>query len=183
MRPFHTLPAATALAAILAATVPAQAGQQAPLNIKFSQSSRNGVCYVGFEGGNAPGTDKPMTLEFSYRVRDGNFGATVKVNGWPKAQAEAARGDEKPIPMTLKFDTGKTTTSRSGGWESGFDDDAWGGWGAGPTSDAAFPMLRDAKTASVTFDGLDLGSFNLQMKSLAHVSLEDCAKRVKEGKE
>lgn len=167
------------LAAALLA--PSSAWAQEKLNVEFSQNSRNGVCYVGFPGPNAPGTDKPMSIEFSYRVRDGNMATTINVNGWERAQAKA--GGETPIPMVVAFDGGKTRPSRSGGYDSGFNDSAWGGWGPGELSAPLLENLKTSKKATVEFDGMKLGPFDLQMKSLAYTSLTDCAERVKAGKE
>ena len=165
-----------ATAALLSAA-PALAQQQ----FNFEPSSRNGVCMVTFPGGTLPGGDTPYRLQFSYRVRDGNFGASILVNGWDKAQAEAQ--SETNRPMTLVFGPGKETTSRSGGYSSGFNDEAWGGWGAGAGSDAAFAMLSGAQSVRVKFDGQDFGTVDLQMKGLAHVSLTQCAERVRNGQE
>jgi len=165
-----------AAAALLAAT-PAVAQKQ----YNFEPSSRNGICMVTFPGRTLPGSDTPYQLQFSYRVRDGNFGASILVNGWEKAQAEA--NSETKRPMTLIFGPGKETTSRSGGYSSGFNDQAWAGWGAGAGSDAAFAMLSGAESVRVKFDGQDFGAVDLQMKGLAHVSLSQCAERVRSGKE
>jgi len=163
------------LAGLAMATLALPASAQTHYN--FTPSERNGVCYVEFPGRNLPGTDKPFSLEFSYRVRDGNFGATIKVNGWDKAQNA---DPEKKIPMTLVMDTGTTAPSRSGGYDSGFSDTAWGGWGPEPSA-PVFALLENAKTVTVKFDGMTLGPVDLQMKGLAHVSLSQCAERVRGG--
>lgn len=167
-----TLKIAVASAAFLAVT-PAFA----QANLKFSQNSRNGVCYFSVDGPNAPGTDKPMTLEFSYRVRDGNMGVGVLVNGWPRAQQADA---DATHPVTMIFDSGKTVPSRSGGYASGYNDRVWGGWGP-ENSPPVFELTKKAKTARVEVDGMKLGPFDLQMKGLAHISLSECAERVKAG--
>lgn len=168
-----------AVPAALLATAPALA-QTAPLNVKFGANSRNGVCYFNVEGPNAPGTEQPMTLEFSYRVRDGNMGATIKVNGWDRVQKADA---DKTYPVTVVLDTGKTRPSRSGGYESGFSDSIWSGWGPGELSAPLLELLKGARTARVEVDGMKLGPFDLQMKGLAYVSLTQCTERVKAGKE
>jgi len=168
-----------AVPAALLAAAPAFA-QTAPLNVSFSANSRNGVCYFSVEGPNAPGTEQPMTLEFSYRVRDGNMGATIKVNGWDRVQKADA---DKTYPMTLVFDTGKMKPSRSGGYESGFNDSIWSGFGPGELSAPLLDLLKGARTARVEVDGMKLGPFDLQMKGLAYVSLTQCTERVKAGKE
>lgn len=160
------------LIALTCMAMPSAAAAQT--NFQFTPSERNGVCYVEFPGPNLPGSDKPFALEFSYRVRDGNFGATVKVNGWDKAQGA---DPEKKIPMTLVMDTGTTLPSRAGGYDSGFNDTAWGGWGPEPSA-PVFALLEKAKTVTVKFDGMTLGPVDLQMKGLAHTSLSMCAERV-----
>ncbi|MDF7774506.1 hypothetical protein P1X14_04550 [Sphingomonas sp. AOB5] len=173
MKPKAILKIAVAGAAFLAAAPAFAQGT----NLKFSQNSRNGVCYFSVQGPNAPGTDKPMTFELSYRVRDGNMGVGVLVNGWPKAQAA---DPEAKHPVTVIFDSGKTIASRSGGYASGFNDRVWGGWGA-ENSAPVFALTKNAKTARVEVDGMKLGPFDLQMKGLAYTSLDDCAKRVRAG--
>lgn len=160
--------------AALALASPAFA--QPPI-VKFVPDFRNGVCMVTFGGGMLPGSDKPYNLQFNYRVRDGNFGAAIQVNGWDKAQQLEA--SEEVRPMTLRFDTGKTSASRSGGYSSGFNDQAWGGWGPGAGSEAAMALLSEAKSVVIGFDGQEFGPVDLQMKSLAHTSLTECAKQAK----
>lgn len=149
----------------------------AQVNATFSQNSRNGVCYFSVQGPNAPGTDKPMTLEFSYRVRDGNLGAAILVNGWPKAQGA---NPETVVNVTLMTDSGKTGPSRSGGYASGFNDRLWAGWGA-ENSPPIMEILKKAKTARLEADGMKFGPFDLQIKGLAFTSLTQCADRVKAG--
>lgn len=168
-----------AVPAALLAAAPAFA-QNAPLNVKFGANSRNGVCYFSVEGPNAPGTELPMTLEFSYRVRDGNMGAKIMVNGWERAQKA---DPEATYPVTVVFDTGKTKPSRSGGYSSGFNDTLWSGWGPGELSAPLLALMEKAKTARIEADGMKLGPFDLQMKGLAYVSLTQCIERVKAGQE
>lgn len=152
---------------------PAAFGQ--PLQLRFTPGEGRGTCWVMFPGGQLPGTQTPYRTRFSMRVSDGNLVTEILVNGWKTAQDNAS--SDKVRPMTLTFDTGKTTTSRSGGYDSGFDDGAWGGWGAGPTSDAAVAMLKQAKTVRIKFDGQDFGVTDLQLKGLATTSLDECLKR------
>lgn len=165
------LAAGAAMAGLVALAAPASA----QTHYNFTPSERNGVCYVEFPGPNLPGEDKSFSIEFSYRVRDGNLGATIKVNGWEKAQKA---DPEKKIPMTLVFDTGTSAPSRSGGYESGFNDTAWAGFGPEP-SVPVFALMEKAKTVKVKFDGMTLGPVDLQMKGLAHTSLSMCADRVR----
>ena len=176
MRNFKLLLKIAAVPALLFAASPAFA----QINATFSANSRNGVCYFSVGGPTAPGTDKPMTLEFSLRVSDGNMGASIKVNGWPRAQ-EADPDATKT--MTVILDGGRTNPSRSGGYESGFNDGLWAGWGPGALSAPLLDLLKTARTARVEVDGMKLGPFDLQIKGLAYTSLSQCAERVKAGKE
>ena len=148
------------------------------LNLNFSTSRPKGGCVIGFQGANAPGTDRPMKLEFSVRVRDGNFGAAIKVNGWPRAREQ---DPGRNVPLTLAFDHGEQTTSRSGGYDSGFNDKLWAGWGPGEGSDAARAMLEGASRVRVRADDLDFGEFDLQLNGLAYRWLEDCVAKQKAG--
>ncbi|MCW3849211.1 hypothetical protein OF829_18390 [Sphingomonas sp. LB-2] len=176
MSKFRSIVRIAVVPALLLAASPAFA----QVNVNFSQNSRNGVCYFSVGGPNAPGTDKPMTLEFSYRVRDGNLGASIKVNGWERVQKA---NPDTTYPMTVVLDTGKSKPSRSGGYQSGFNDTIWAGWGPGELSTPLLDLLKGAKTARVEVDGMKLGPFDLQMKGLAYVSLTQCAERVRAGKE
>ncbi|MBI5279010.1 MAG: hypothetical protein HY854_21425 [Burkholderiales bacterium] len=165
----------TLFACVLAASTMAAAQQ--PQNFQFRQGEGRGTCWVAFPAGNLPGTGTPSEVRFSVRARDGNFVTEILVNGWKKAQENAASDSVRP--MALAFDTGKETRSRSGGYSTGFNDAAWGGWGAGPTSDAAMEMLREAKTVQIRFDGVDYARTDLQMKGLATTSLDNCLKKMR----
>ena len=152
----------------------------AQTNVTYQANSRNGICYFTVAGPNAPGTDKPMSLEFSYRVRDGNMGAKIMVNGWDRVQQA---NPDTTYPVTVVLDSGRTKPSRSGGYSSGFNDSIWSGWGPGELSAPLLELLKTARTARVEVDGMKLGPFDLQMKGLGYVSLTQCAERVKAGKE
>lgn len=173
MTKLKSFPKIAALPVLLLAASPALA----QVNATFSQNSRNGVCYFSVQGPNAPATDKPMTLEFSYRVRDGNLGVSILVNGWPKAQAA---NPDTVVPVTLVLDSGTTKPSRSGGYASGFNDRLWAGWGA-ENSPPIMDLLKTAKVARLEADGMRFGSFDLQIRGLAHTSLTQCADRVRAG--
>lgn len=171
----------TVLACVLGSAIASSSfAQQQPLSITFTPGEGRGTCWVKFPGNKVPGTETSTELRFSVRARDGNFVTEILANAWGKAQ-EGAKS-ETVRPMALAFDTGKETKSRSGGYDSGFNDSAWGGWGAGPTSDAALEMLKDAKFVQITFDGMDFGKADLQMKGLAYVSLNDCLKKMRAPK-
>lgn len=160
-----------AISAALLAAAPALA------QTNFSENDRNGVCFFTMEGGpNAPGTQQPMALEFSYRVRDGNMGAKIMVNGWPKAQS--ANPDTK-VPVTVVADKGKTNPSRSGGYSSGYNDSLWSGWGPAELSAPLFELLKTASKATIEADGMKFGPFKFQKKGQAHAALTTCIARVK----
>ncbi|WP_109809439.1 hypothetical protein [Sphingosinithalassobacter portus] len=146
-------------AALAALFFSGTASAQQTRSISFESNDRNGVCYFTVAGGVLPGTDTPFKLELSLRARDSNLGVTMLVNGWDKAQA--ADPDEN-FPMTLDFEGAGSTTSRSGGYDSGFWDRAWAGWGAGASSDAALALMQRAQYVRIRFDGVDYGRVDLQ---------------------
>jgi len=149
----------------------------AQMNFNFSTSTPRGGCIIGFKGGNAPDTTKPMKLEFVYRIKDGNLGANIKVNGWPKAQQE---DPNRVVPVTLVLDNGRKTVSADGGYSSGFNDRLWASWGAEKSAEA-FAMMKNAKSVHVTADGMDLGDFDLQVKGLVHSWISDCVEKQRSG--
>src|SRR5262245_644848 len=87
---------------------------------ELKPGSGNGQCWVDVVGEKLPGTGTDMILRFSLRAHDGAFETDIMAEEWDRAQA--ALSTPRPIgrQMTLVFDTGMTTTSRSGGY-SGFD--------------------------------------------------------------
>ncbi|WP_321395976.1 hypothetical protein [Emcibacter sp.] len=150
---------------------------QQTMNLNFSTSTPKGGCIIGFKGGNAPGTDKPMKLEFSYRVKDGNLNTQISVNGWPKAQKE---DPERIVPMTMTLDSGEKIISKDGGYSSGFNDRYWAAWGK-ENSAAIFEKMKNVKTVHIEGDGMDLGDFDLQVKGLVYTWISGCAERQKAG--
>ncbi|MBX3478843.1 MAG: hypothetical protein KF842_00435 [Caulobacter sp.] len=177
MHPANLRTAAAAglvLAALLGPSASISAEKR--MSVSFSQGERNGVCMVGFKGPAAPGGETPLTLQITYRVKDGNVGATLLTSNWKRAQDA---DPEENFQMTLVFDTGRTSPARSGGYDSGFNDTAWAGWGAGAASDDVMRLLEKARTARVLFDGMDIGPFDMQMAGLAHNTLNSCAERVR----
>ncbi|MFC7047942.1 hypothetical protein [Emcibacter nanhaiensis] len=158
-----------------AAFVPVSVTAQQKMNLNFSTSMPKGGCIIGFRGGNAPGTDKPMKLEFSYRVRDGNMNTQISVNGWPKAQKE---DPNRVVPMTMTLDTGEKLLSADGGYSSGFNDRYWAAWGK-ENSAAVFEKMKNVKTVHIEGDGMDFGSFDLQVKGLVYTWISDCAAKQK----
>ena len=161
-------------AGLVSAFIATSFASHAQINLNIQTSMPNGGCLIKVPGGNAPGLDKPMGLQFSYRVSDGNMGMAVQVNGWPKAQQA---DPNKNIPITLSFDTGTSTTSRSGGYSSGFNDELWGGWGPGEASDNYYAMLKDASSVTVSADNEEIGTFDLQMKGYIHAWIDNCVKQ------
>ncbi len=162
------------LAALAALAVPAAA----QLNVRFSQSENNGVCYFSVEGPGPKGGSQSFTLEFSLRVSDGNLGMDMKANNWPKA---AKADPDKTVNVTLDTDAGKSKPSRSGGYYGGVYERLWAGWGAGAPSAPVFDLLKRAKIVYVVADGERHGPFDMQIKSLPYNSLNGCAERVRKG--
>lgn len=165
----------TVLAAAAAVTVLASPAS-AQLNVSFGQNERNGVCYFSVQGPGPKGGSEKFTLEFSYRVSDGNLGLDLKANSFPKS----AKGDkEKNINVTLDTDAGKSPASRSGGYDGGMYERLWAGWGAGAPSQPVMDLLKKAKIVHVVADGERYGPFDMQIKTLPWNSLNNCAKRVR----
>lgn len=150
----------------------------AQLNASFSQSENDDVCYFGVEGPGPKGGSSKFTLEFTYRVSDGNLGIDLKANSFPKA---AKANPDKTIKVTLDTDAGKTKPSRSGGFYSGVYERLWAGWGGGAPSVPVFDLLKRAKIVHVVADGERYGPFNMQIKSLPWNSLNSCAERVRKA--
>lgn len=162
--------AAVTAAALLASPASAQ------INVSFGQNERDGVCYFSVKGPGPKGGSEQFTLEFSYRVKDGNLGLDLKANSFPKA----AKGDsEKNLNVKLETDAGNSKPSRSGGYESGYYQRIWAGWGAGEPSVPVMDLLKKAKIVHVVADGERYGPFDMQIKTLPWNSLNNCAKRVR----
>lgn len=164
-----------AIAALLAGAVPAAAAAQEKVNLNVSTTERRGICFIAFPRPGRTEDDPKLMLEFSVRASDGNFGASLGASRWPIVDDKDL--DKKAL-LTLKFKGGKTT-SITGGYKNGMEQGFWGGWGAGPNSDAALKMLDGAREVSVSFDGEDFGKFDLQMPHFAHTWLTDCVARTK----
>lgn len=161
------LAAAIAALPLALAAVDAKADK---ISVTFSSNYRNGVCFAGVNGGSGATAFK---LQFSRRVRDGNFGVSIDMASWPLARE---KDPEANYPVTIAFDTGTKVTTRSGGYEGGgFSEGLWGGFGPGPASDEAYAALADASSATVSMDGHSFGPVDLQMKGLLYNSLDRCA--------
>lgn len=160
------------LALILSTALAAPAAAQ--FNARFTQTDGDGVCYFGVYGPGPKGGSSELLLEFSYRVSDGNMGLDMKANSFPKA----AKGDpEKTLNVKLETDAGNTQPSRSGGYQSGFYQRIWAGWGGGAPSAPVFDLLKRAKIVYVVADGERYGPFDMQIKTLPWNSLNNCAER------
>lgn len=162
-------------ALILAAAIGAPAAGQS-FSLNYQQTERAGVCYFSVDGPGPAGGSQTMTLEFSYRVEDGNLGLDLKAGSFPKAAAKA----DKPVTLKLETDQGDMPVPRSSGYAvtSRFQR-IWAGWGAGAPSEPAFAKLRQIKSVTVVADKERYGPFDLQLKSLPYNVLNNCAKRVR----
>ena len=130
----------------------------------------SGVCRVLSRSTDAEG--ERLGVEFSRRLRDGNM--AVQLFG-PFMRNHRDKNPDDNYPMTVRFDGGATQPSRSGGYDvGGFRSYAWGGWGAGPTSDAAYAALKDAGSFTVEFDGTTYGPFEMPEKGALYSALDDC---------
>ncbi len=130
----------------------------------------SGVCRISVFGKDADG--EQIRAEFSRRLRDGNFG--VSLYG-PFIQKFRDADPEENFPVTVVFDTGSSAPSRSGGYDvGGFRESAWGGWGPGEASDAAYAGLRGASSLSVKIDGTTYGPFTWTGTGAVWAALDDC---------
>lgn len=163
------------LALSLAATCVSASAQ--PISLSYQQSERGGVCYFSVDGPGPAGGSETMTLEFSYRVEDGNLGLDLKAASFPKATG----GDpDKNLKITFETDSGAMPGPRSGGYAvTSRYQRIWGGWGAGAPSQAALEALRTFKTVTVLADGARYGPFSMQVRTLPYNVLNNCAKRVR----
>ncbi|MFN3517441.1 MAG: hypothetical protein ACK4YM_09820 [Novosphingobium sp.] len=145
-------------------------------NLSYQTTERNGVCYFSVDGPGPKDGSATMTLEFSYRVEDGNLGLDLKAVSFPLAAAKA----ERPVTLKLETDQGDMPVPRSAGYAvtSRFQR-IWAGWGAGAPSQPAFAKLRQIRTVTVVADKERYGPFDLQLKSLPYNVLNNCAKRVR----
>lgn len=133
----------------------------------------NKICSAGFDREAASPSERPWHIDFSYRSRDGNMTAEIKGLDY---DAFDGKDPDNNYPMTLIFDTGKTTTSRSGGYENGFYQLVWGGWGPEKSPDL-WAMLKDASSVQVKFDKQDFGTFKLGgIKGFARNLINTCLK-------
>lgn len=162
--------ATAAAAALLASPASAQ------INVSFGQNERDGVCYFSVKGPGPKGGSEQFTLEFSYRVKDGNLGLDLKANSFPKA---AKADPDKTINVKLETDAGNSKPSRSGGFYVGAYERLWAGWGDGKPSEPVMDLLKKAKIVHVVADGERYGPFDMQIKTLPWNSLTNCAKRVR----
>jgi hypothetical protein len=162
------------LPALLLAAMPA-AAQDGDLH--FTENANGGWCYARVWGGVAPGSAQRMVLEFGYGAAEGKLGVTIHVAEWQRVRDADPNAN---IPMTLVLDTGTSARSAEGGYDSPYDDEAWGGWEPAPAQ-AILMLLKTAKSARVTFDGMDLGPFGLPPGGRMASSLTACAARLKAG--
>lgn len=130
----------------------------------------SGVCRISVFGTDSNGDE--IRAEFSRRLRDGNLG--VQLYG----RFIAAYRDKDPNanhPVTVAFDTGNSAPTRSGGYDTGgFREYAWGGWGPGAASDAAYAQLKEASSFSVRMEGNSFGPFTWAGKGAVYQALDAC---------
>lgn len=130
----------------------------------------SGVCRISVFVKDADG--EQIRAEFSRRLRDGNFG--VALYG-PFIQQFSDADPNANFPVTVAFDTGSSAPSRSGGYDvGGFRESAWGGWGPGEASDAAYAGLRGASSLSISMGGNTYGPFTWTGTGAVWAALDDC---------
>ena len=130
----------------------------------------SGVCRISVTGEDAEGNT--ARAEFSRRLRDGNLGISLYGSFMQKFSGKDANAN---YPVTVNFDTGPSTPTRSGGYDvGGFREYVWGGWGPGAASDAAYAQLAGASSFSVTIENNSFGPFTWVGTGAIHQALEAC---------
>jgi hypothetical protein len=164
-----------AILALLVAALPAAAQDD---DLHFTENSGKGSCYARVWGGLAPGSNQRMVIELGYGADDGNLSVLIRVSEWQRARDA---DPNRTFPMTLILDSTLSTPSHDGGYDSPYDDLAWGSWEPVPSS-TIMARLKTARSARVLFDGMDLGPFRLPAAGKMYRSLTDCAARLRAGK-
>lgn len=130
----------------------------------------NGVCRVTVKGKDADG--ERILAGFSRRLRDGNL--SVSLEG-PFMQTFRGADTNVNHPVTVVFDAGRSSPSRSGGYDlGGFSEYVWGGWGPGAASDQTYAALRGIGSFSVEMDGNTYGPFTWTGSGALWTALDDC---------
>ncbi len=110
-------------------------------------------------------------------TKDGKFNAGVYKPEWESLVAgQDADKEDHHVILDLK-DAGKTT-SQWGGYDNGFNQGVWAAWDAGKPSDDAMAKLKNATTASIVFEGKNLGTFDMKQKGMAAILLDSCLKSI-----
>lgn len=138
-------------------------------------NTKNGVCFIGILG-EPDAEGRRHKLEFGLRASDGNLGVVLKEGNMSFVSGQDT---EANIPVTLILDGDRRTTSRSGGYTSGFRNRVWSGWGADPSAVPMRMLKAGSETASISFDGKTFGPFDLKRKWLVGNYLNSCMARCK----
>lgn len=113
----------------------------------------------------------------------GSITAGVRKAEW-ESLVEGKDADSEAFNSTFAFssdgqDIGKTT-SKWGGYQNGFWQGTWASWdedGQGPGStQELLGLLGKAQTVTVTFQGQNLGTFDMKNKGFAATALTGCVK-------
>ncbi|WP_209348425.1 hypothetical protein [Pontixanthobacter sp. CEM42] len=131
----------------------------------------SGVCRISVFGKDNDG--ERIRAEVSNRLRDGNL--ALRMTG-PFVSKFRGEDNETNHPMTVKFDSGTSAPSRSGGYNTGsFREYVWGGWGAGEASDVMYEGFADASSFTVEIDGNSYGPFTWEGKGAVYNAMEKCS--------
>lgn len=108
-------------------------------------------------------------------TKDGKFNAGVMKPEW-ESLVDGKDDSKEDYKVVLDLGAAGRTTSQWGGYENGFNQGVWAAWDPGKPSDDALAMLKNATTASIVFDGRNLGTFDMKQKGMAAVLLATCLK-------
>ncbi len=160
--------AAVAFSALFALAGAARA--QAPETYAFQLEQGTDRCTVSY-----PRSDGE-TLSFLV-LKDGTFNAAVMKPEW-ESLVDGKDDSKQDDHVVLDFGDAGKTTSQWGGYQNGFNQGVWAAWDKGQPSEEAMAMLKNATTASLIFDGQNLGTFDMKQKGMAAILLATCLKNI-----
>lgn len=164
--------ALAASAILLAVAVPAAAQEREKLpDFSYSEGVKRGDCKIAFRS-----KDGVTTVDFGLGITDSVFTVEVLRSNWDIGEDRDPKTDD--IPLTLTFQNGQSTSSEFGGFKNGFYQGVWGNW-HGKNSDPVqsqrgLARLKEATSASVSFEDQTIAEVNLGPTGFAAKKLLDC---------
>ncbi len=173
--------AVTALACATALAATGAAHAQEPETYAFQLEVGSDRCTLTY-----PRADDEQ-LYFIMTAK-GSVTAGVRKAEW-ESLVDGKDSDSEAFNSTFSFkadgqDLGKTT-SKWGGYQNGFWQGTWASWDEAShdagSVDELLDLLGKAQTVTVTFEGQDLGTFDMKNKGFAATGLTACVKGLGNG--